>query len=390
MKGTKIIQGGNQPSQYTKPASRALLALYLVTALEFFIMASPFAAHFYTVYGPGLRFLNESAGLAWLGSFFLPHIVAATSSPILDARNITGVLLVVIGFTGFCIGAAQVYYRRLSRKGAVTGGLYWYIRHPQYTAFALCSLGLVILWPRNIVLLTFITMLFAYYFLAKLEERRCEAEFGSAYRDYQKKTGMFLPFRLPFTMRLSDLPASGPLRYAAIATLWVTVSAGALIAASGLRVWSVSSLYTYPTDNAVYLSITRMRPDSLEQITAIVLDDPRVQELLEAGTTGPESRMINYVLPDDMSMMEIPMQPVEGSHGHHILSGESRSPITKIVFTKATLHQGCKAEGLQILSHATGKVPLLEVRYDPARREVLDVRPPSATPELQNIPAPLF
>jgi protein-S-isoprenylcysteine O-methyltransferase Ste14 len=146
----------------------SVVIFYLLIALEFFYMASPFAIYFYSVYGPGLNFLNANPVMAWLSSFFLPHIVFETSSGLLNLRNVLGAALAIIGFLAFCVGAGQLYYHKLARKGAVTGGIYNHIRHPQYLSFAICSLGVLLLWPRYIALIMFIAVLFAYYFLAKV------------------------------------------------------------------------------------------------------------------------------------------------------------------------------------------------------------------------------
>ncbi len=169
-------------------------------------MASPFGVYFYSVYRPGLNFLNAHPSLAWVSSFFLPHIVVESSSVLLNLHNVLGAALAIIGFLAFCVGVGQVYYYKLTKKGAVTDGVYSYIRHPQYVSFAICSFGLLLLWPRYIALTMFIALLFAYYFLAKAEERECEKRFGHSYIEYKKRTNMFLPFRLPFTDKLPGLP----------------------------------------------------------------------------------------------------------------------------------------------------------------------------------------
>jgi len=91
-------------------------AFYVIIAFEFLYMASPFAIYFYSVYGPVLNFFNDHALLSWLGSFFLPHVVRHTSSPVINALTITGAVLAIGGFLAFCIGACQVYYSKLRKK----------------------------------------------------------------------------------------------------------------------------------------------------------------------------------------------------------------------------------------------------------------------------------
>jgi len=229
--------------------------LYFLTAFEFFYMASPFAIYFYSVYRPGLSFINENQVLAWLSSFFLPHIVAETSSVLLNLHNVIGAMLAVAGFLTFCVGASQVYYHKLARKGAVTGGIYNFIRHPQYVSLSICSFGLLLLWPRYIVLLTFVAMLFAYYFLAKVGESECEEKFGQSYVDYKNKTNMFLPFKVSLVEKLPRLPKAGLKRYLAILGLYVSTAAVSIGLANRLESWSLESLHTlYSTDSA-YISV---------------------------------------------------------------------------------------------------------------------------------------
>ncbi len=43
----------------TKRTFWALAIFYMLIAFEFFYMAGPFAIYFYSVYGPGLNFINN-------------------------------------------------------------------------------------------------------------------------------------------------------------------------------------------------------------------------------------------------------------------------------------------------------------------------------------------
>jgi hypothetical protein len=93
-------------------------------------MASPFALYFYSVYRPGLAFISTNSALSWLSFFFFPHIVVETSSTFVNFHNAIGAALFWVGSLTFCLGAGQVYYHKLARKGAVTGGIYNFIRQP--------------------------------------------------------------------------------------------------------------------------------------------------------------------------------------------------------------------------------------------------------------------
>ncbi|NIO05442.1 MAG: DUF1295 domain-containing protein [Proteobacteria bacterium] len=277
----------------------SVVIFYLLIPLEFFYMASPFAIYFYSVYGPGLRFLNANPVMAWLSSFFLPHIVFETSSVWLNLRDVLGAALAIIGFLAFCVGAGQVYYYKLSKKGAVTGGIYNHIRHPQYLSFGICSFGLLLLWRRYIALIVFVAVLFAYYFLAKAEENECERKFGPSYVQYKKRTNMFLPFGLPLTNKLPGLPESGLKRYMAIFALYLVTVTASVGLANGLKSWSLDSLYALYSKDAAYISLNKLDEDTFAKIVEIALAEEEIRIMLENAKGGASTRFINYILPTE-------------------------------------------------------------------------------------------
>jgi protein-S-isoprenylcysteine O-methyltransferase Ste14 len=353
-------------------------------AFEFFYMASPFAVYFYSVYRPSLDFLNQIPGAAWLVSFFLPHIVIETSSPLVNAHNVVGAILAAIGFLAFCIGAAQVYYHKLARKGAVTGGVYNIIRHPQYAAFILCSFGLLVLWPRFIVLVMFVTMLFVYYFLAKVEEKECEEKFGQSYLDYKNKTGMFLPIRLPFADELPGPPQSKLGKILTVAALYTITILIAVSLARGLQSVALNSLYGVYTPNSATIAVNATSPDTLAEITAIALKDSQVQARL--AEIPDDAKLINYVLPTEWYVGEIPMT---GGGGHNFPAGYDEN-LYKIIFTQANLPAGRAVEGKAILQNTVVRTPIVEVWVDLAQGSVIDVRIPTVTANYENVPVPVY
>jgi protein-S-isoprenylcysteine O-methyltransferase Ste14 len=353
-------------------------------------MASPFALYFYSVYGPGLRFINESPTLAWLASVFLPHIVVESSSILLDLRNVIGGVLGLFGFLAFCLGAGQVYYYKLARKGAVTGGIYNVIRHPQYASLAICGFGLLLLWPRYIVLLSFITMLFAYYFLAKIEERECMEQFGQPYAEYQARTNMFLPFRLPAIDKLPSLPRAGVQRYLSILVVYMVTCIAAIALANGLRTWSLNNLYTIDTAGAVYLSLSKADPNTLKQIIDIALSNPDVSGRIKSEKESNDLKFINYIMPAEWYVSEIPMNPVEGTRGGHFHPARYDRMLYKIIFTRAELRAGQAGEGKGILLNTKKRWPVVEVVVDLSQERVSRIMGPPTTIKYENVPVPVF
>lgn len=380
----------NQTYSTTKRSFWTVTIFYLLIAFEFFYMASPFAIYFYSIYGPGLEFINGNPALAWLSSTFLPHIVAETSSMLVNLHNVIGILLVVIGFFGFCISAIRIYYSKLTRKEAVTSGVYKFIRHPQYLSLIICSFGLLLLWPRYIVLLSILAMLFAYYFLAKAEEAECEEKFGQSYVDYKNKTSMFLPFRLPLDDKLPSLPKSGMKRLLAILALYMFTAAVAVGIANGLRSWALNSLYALYNNDAVYISATKMAKDSLEHITKIALKNPEVQTRLKRSGAAAGSKFINYVLPVELYVSEVPMNPVDGARGNHFLPAKYNENLYKIIFTKAEPRPNREMEGKNILLNTLKRIPVVEVWIDLSKDQVIEIKNPPSIVNYENIPVPIF
>ena len=161
------------------------LAYFLIT-LEMLFMVTPFALYYYSAYRPLLTIPSAFAMTAWLPAFFLPHLSS-------DIFPNAGNLIFLLGLIGFLIGAIQVYRAKFTRRGVVAGGLYKRIRHPQYLFLGVAGLGLLITWPRFILLIIYVHMLWFYYILARSEEDRMEIRFGDAYRKVKHATWMFLP-----------------------------------------------------------------------------------------------------------------------------------------------------------------------------------------------------
>ncbi len=168
------------------------VVFYALIAFEFLYMVTPFAVYIYSVYGPGLDLLNVSESTSWLIGFFMPHIARETRSLIITWHEPIGFVLLLCGLAGFIVGAAQIYRSKLSGRGAVVGGLYRTIRHPQYLALMVAGFGMLIIWPRYLLVFGFVTVCFVYYLLARMEECICLEKFPG-YDAYVAATGCFFP-----------------------------------------------------------------------------------------------------------------------------------------------------------------------------------------------------
>lgn len=272
----------------SRPLFGGVILLYFVIALEVLIMISPFAAFFYAVFNPVLLFLARSPASRWLAAFFLPHMVLPPGL-FLKAIRVAGSALFVVGAIVFLVCAGQVYFHKLFRRGPALGGLYKWIRHPQYLTLAVTGLGLAILWPRFLTIVLWTVMVGLYTLLARDEERRMVDQFGELYREYRARTGMFLPRGLEALGR-GCLPRSPLLGPALGFVILVVVAVGGSFA---LRAYTVDRLPLWSSGRVTALAILPDDGAMLEHRMPDVLELPEVQAHL-AKTRGP---ILVYVVP---------------------------------------------------------------------------------------------
>jgi len=296
--------------------SRIVAVVYGLVMFEVVIMISPFAFYFYAAYGPTLRWLNHSRATAWLTGFLLPHAVFTTSSLLEFLRWDLGRYAFGLGLVGFFLLALQIYGSHLFGRKVVTSGAYGYVRHPQYLCLSIAAFGLFTMWPRTIIFLLFVGMLLAYYFLARVEERRMLVLYPG-YAEYMRSTGMFLPgdpggriFKLLFGGMHDQRMAA---RLAMVSSACVIVLAGA-----GLRAYTLGHLSrSTDTANTEIISVYSMTPEDMQRVVALALSDSRVRGALAHDRSAT---FVVHILPHDYGM--IGMFADVGSH--HMRPGNMR------------------------------------------------------------------
>jgi protein-S-isoprenylcysteine O-methyltransferase Ste14 len=374
----------SQPStKAVRTTAWTISIFYMLIVFEFFYMASPFALYFYGAYLPGLEFLNRIPQLSWLTSFFLPHF-AGTSSALVNSAMILGVVLTAIGVIGFLVGAIQVYSRKLRKRGPAVGGVYKYLRHPQYASLILASVGMLLIWPRFLMVAFFITMLFAYHGLAWVEERECIRKYGPVYIDYQQQTPRFLPFHFPFAGIWEALPKAWPVRVAAGLLTYIAALALAFLIASAVQLYTLGNLFTYQANNAVYVSLLPIDHGTFQRLSNKARADQSVLARLEA-VPGERTRFINYVMPWEWSVAEIPMN---GAFGHNTPDGYDRRRF-KIAYTRALLRTDFNVQGLDILRYTIRNEPVGEAWID-ENGQVARVLGPPTKLFFGTVPVPIF
>lgn len=272
----------------------SLILLYFVIALEVLIMISPFAAYFYAVFNPVLLFLAQSPATRWLAAFFLPHMVLPPGL-FLQTVRVAGSVLLVSGTVVFLACAGQVYFHQVLRRGPALGGLYRWIRHPQYVALAATGIGLAVLWPRFLTVVLWTVMVGLYQLLARDEERRMVSQFGDQYREYVARTGMFFPRALE--QELAGLPLPGPAAFRPLFgfVLLVVLAVGGAFA---LRGYTIDRLLLWSQGRVTAMTILPADAIMLEHRMADVLELPEVKARL-TQIPGP---VLAYLIPQQYVM----------------------------------------------------------------------------------------
>jgi protein-S-isoprenylcysteine O-methyltransferase Ste14 len=268
---------------------RSSIVLYFVIAFEVLIMISPFAGFFYSAFNPVLLKLAAQPSTRWLGAFYLPHMVLPQDG-LLQFVRVTGSVLFVIGVAVFLVCAGQIYTAKFTKKGAVLGGLYAYIRHPQYLALGVAGLGLSILWPRFLTVVLWLLMTIVYYFLAKDEERRMLNSHEETYRTYMRKTGMFLPAGIERIIAPTSV-----LQQTLLIAVFIAVTLGCAVL---LRSYTISTLTIWTGGkNVAVVAILPEDGFKMDHRMADILVLPEVKERLNDG-----KQYLVYFLPQNYIM----------------------------------------------------------------------------------------
>jgi len=99
-------------------------------------------------------------------------------------------LLILAGLILLSMGWKKIH---MSTGDLVTGGIYRYVRHPQYTGIIVMTAGFLVQWPTIITILMWPILVASYYKLARKEEKLMGSEFGEEYEEYAKDIPMFFP-----------------------------------------------------------------------------------------------------------------------------------------------------------------------------------------------------
>jgi len=117
-----------------------------------------------------------------------------------------GIYFIIFGFLFFVF---SLIFQLTHRKQLIQTGPYKYMRHPQYLAFILMTLGMTIVAFQTTPIFEFVvsyengfSILFfiwicevlAYILLGKIEEVALKAKFGNEFLEYRKRVAFIIPF----------------------------------------------------------------------------------------------------------------------------------------------------------------------------------------------------
>ncbi|MEW6665111.1 MAG: isoprenylcysteine carboxylmethyltransferase family protein [Thermodesulfobacteriota bacterium] len=378
---------------FTKTASRSLVwAGYLVILLEMIYMSTPFAVFFYSVYGAPLRFLSQGGSTAWMVQTILPHFTQTNSITITTLLYL-GWPLMGIGFTVFVAGFCQVYWSKIRRKGAVLGGIYRFVRHPQYAGWAIFGIGMALLWSRMIVWITYVSMLFVYYLLALKEEKECLARYGESYRSYLKRTGRFLPRLGGMALREKRfLPPGRAERAAAIIVLYAMALSGTIGLGFMTREHTLSAISAIYGKDFAAVSLAPLGQEEIRAILDVSLKDHSVRDRLEQLAAAGAKQLI-YIIPSEWGIPELGVEgEARGRHGFNPTNHGNPSAFDRrrynVLISRANVSQD--AEGRDILSKAAGQSPLLCVKVDLEEGRITALSHHPGRGRYGDLPVPLF
>lgn len=296
----------------------AVFLFYLAIAFEVIIMITPFTVYFYSLYAPVLSWMEANPATAWLTAFFLPHI-SYTSDLLLTAMAYLGPVLLGLGLAIFFVCAFQVYSAKLRRRGVVSRGLYGGVRHPQYLGLGIAGLGLLLYWPRFIILVSYLTMLFVYYLLARDEERRMENKFGESYQKYKAQIPMFLPGE-PGGKIFAWFGGKSKQRGWALAGLYFLILFSGIGAAFGLRSYAKARIPSVSENGVLAVSLSPLEPGEIRRLLLASQENGEVKRLMNKYHTKQGHTLVAYILPQDYMMQHLIADL--GEHQEHHGKGE--------------------------------------------------------------------
>ena len=323
----------------------------------------------------------------------------------------------MVGAVVFLVCMGQVYFHKFFRRDPALGGLYRWIRHPQYLALEATGLGLAILWPRFLTIVLWVAMIGLYYVLARDEERRMVNQFGDQYRDYMLRTGMFFPRSVERAVgRLLPLQKTPMLRLLLGFAILAVVAVGGAFA---LRAYTVDQLPLWSEGRVTAIAILPGDAFMIEHRMPEVLELPEVKSRLDQSSQP----VLVYVVPQNYVMQGMiadtgekwrlfqehqtlamitdwiahPFRHLQGGDmpGHHDMgsasgtSSASGGMVRRLIFLQLNSPNSLNTRA-DVFGVTTTRVPLFFADVDMHKLTLLDIQALGPGTGWRRVPAPMF
>jgi len=179
----------------TKLIAFLVLSIPLVI-VSFRSLKQPGSHGFYRFLGwEGMLWLVVSNILYWFKDpFSLPQVISWIFLFYALYLVIAGVLLLHREGKSHESRQDSTLYAFEKTTELVETGIYKYIRHPLYGSLFFLTWGIYLKHPVLPLLAVALFSSVMFYLTARRDEKECMVYFGEAYKDYMKRTKMFVPF----------------------------------------------------------------------------------------------------------------------------------------------------------------------------------------------------
>lgn len=146
-------------------------------------------AAFVLIWVTGLAYILTSRSVDWFGRLAFLGIILARGLGVLACA--LACLLLIWGAAS--LGRSFRIALPGSKQSLVTQGLYRWTRNPLALSIDLLALGILLLAPSWLALLTFVLNVVSYEWKIRIEETYLREAHGEAYAAYCARTGRYLP-----------------------------------------------------------------------------------------------------------------------------------------------------------------------------------------------------
>jgi hypothetical protein len=235
----------------------------------------------------------------------------------------------------------------------------------------------LLVWPRFLVLVSYVTMLFIYYLLAKMEDKNCSRRFGPIYDDYIKKTNNQSIIN---SVLFHDYSKSHVLIIYFI-TIFLSI-----LAAIGIRNYSITTIPVYYTGNSATVSMIEMNDSAMIRILELTQETPEIRKIFY----DTNNYYLNYIVPVEWRLADLPMEPYRESEEGHIHPDNISREVFKILFTKAQVYSKENMTAREILKKTYRREPILLVKVDIQTKKIISEEKTPDQVIWGDIPTPLF